>query len=225
MNNLNKAYSGVRLGSPYQRYAENIPTKSGSDLITSNAVANYSTPDPALSVQAEPDIVYDKKVKYLVVTSRSRDINNYPQESLYNLTLSQEYKNIHSIELVQAIIPDQNNVTAEPYLLLNIKELDQVMDSVDSQIGEAFAILQMTAPVTAGGFIQMDKRVHENVVMYFETPKSSLSRMTISITNIDGVPFNFGGNGSLLKQYQHTLIFRIVTLEKSRKDLQVRNVY
>jgi hypothetical protein len=50
--------------------------------------------------------------------------------------------------------------------------------------------------------------------------------MTITISDSDGVPFNFGTDSNPPeKQYQNTFIFRIQTLEKKRSQLNYRNVF
>ena len=144
----------------------------------------------------------------------------------YVINLSREFKNIYSIELIQAIIPAKNNVENEPYLLLKIDEIDDVTESVDGHIDNAFAILQLAPPTTPGGFIAIDKRIHENTIKYYQTPKAALSKMTVTITNCDGIPFNFGDDVSPpQKDLQNTFVFKIVTLDKKRQELSHRNIY
>lgn len=178
-----------------------------------------------LSVSQEENIQYETKCNYLVITSKDRDLVNYPKSNSYVINLDTEYKNISSVALVQAIIPDKNNVTNEPYLLLKINELENVMESNDRNISDAFAIIQLTPPTSAGTFIQNDSRIHESTVLHYKTHKASLSKVTITITDSDGVPFEFGGDGTTNKANQNMFVFKIVTVEKSRKVLQNRNVY
>lgn len=178
-----------------------------------------------LSIKQEPSIEYVKKEYYLSVSSKDRDTDNYPSCSNYTMILSKDFKNIDSIELIQGIIPDKNNVLHEPFLLLQIQELEDVMVSSDTNMSNAFAILQLTSSVSSGYFINTAHHVHENTVKYFNTPKSSLNKLTIKITDVDGNIFDFGGSGSNAKAYQNTFIFRIVCLEKSTDALKHRNVY
>ena len=86
----------------------------------------------------------------------------------------------------------------------------------------SFAILQLCTPVVSGGFINIDKRIHENVVKTFHTPVS-LSKMSLKITKYDGNIFDFGGSSSVDKQYQNTFVFKIVCYEKRRNTY--RNVF
>lgn len=215
-----------RLGAHYQRY----PTSSTVDEYNQTQFQQndynsvYSIP-PQLSTQQEPNIEYEKVDYYVTVSSRDRDISQYSSESSYVVNFQEEFKNIHSIELIQAIVPDKNDVTNEPYLLLRIDELDNFMVSVDRNVSDAFAILQLCPPTATGTFIQIDKRIHENVVKVFKTPKSTLSRMTIKVTDCEGNLFDFGGTSSLNKSFQNTFVFRIVCLEKQRSSLSHRNVF
>ena len=63
-------------------------------------------------------VVTEKKVSYFTVSSRDRDITVYPDVNRYSVHLPRDYREIHSIELIQGIIPDANNVTREPYLVV-----------------------------------------------------------------------------------------------------------
>jgi hypothetical protein len=228
-------------GQHYQRYNDvntilesNIYENNQGNLSNVNTNVNYTNDykkaysqdyNNSLSVVQESGIEYEKKCNYLVISSKDRDIINYPKSNHYVVNLENEYKNISSVTLVQAIIPDKNNVTNEPYLLLKINELDNVMDSNDRNISDAFAIIQLTPPTVSGTFIQNDSRIHESTVLHYKTHKASLSKITISITDTEGVPFDFGGDSSTAKAYQNTFVFKIVTVEKNRKVLQNRNVY
>ena len=181
--------------------------------------------DIQFSLKQEPDIKYEQTCNYLVVNSKDRDVTNYPKSNSFVFNFETEYRNVISVELIQAIIPDKNFVTNEPFLLLKIKELENVMDSIDKHIQDSFAILQLAPPTTPGTFIQIDKRIHENVVAYYKTPKALLSKFTISITYLDGTPFEFGGDTTINKQYQSTFIFKITTSDRNTSILNNRRVY
>lgn len=214
-----------RIGAHYQRYTQSTFDEYNQNQYQQNDYNSVYTPAQQFSTQQEPNIEYDQVAYYLTVSSKDRDVDQYPNESSYVQNFQQEFKNIQSIELIQAIIPDKNNVTSEPYLLLKIEELEDVMVSVDRNISDSFAILQLCTPTITGSFIQIDKRIHENVIKYFKTPKSTLARMTIKVTDSDGNPFDFGGASSLSKQFQNIFIFKIVCMEKKRSTLSHRNVF
>lgn len=216
-----------KLSENYNRYIKTSFNEMNSNSFQQNDYNTvYSKPD-TLSVIQEPDQQADYTLvdHYLCLSSKERDITLFPDPNTYTIHFSKEFKNISSIELIQAIIPDKNNVTREPFLLVKIAELEDVISSNDRNITDSFAILQMTRPTEASYFVNIDKKIHENVTLQFHTPKASLSKMTITITDCDGVPFDFDGVGDLSKLYQNTLIFRISCFEKNRKQLSHRNVY
>lgn len=211
----------------YNRYNTlNFKPQSGFndlDYATAHSLQNNAQ----LSTSNEPNVTYEEVEHYLCISSRDRDVSLYPETNNYVVHLQSEFKNISSIELVQAIIPDKNSVTSEPYLLLKIQELEDVMVSSDRNISDSFAILQLCPPTTTGGFIQIDKRIHENTIKNFKTPKASLKKMTVSITDYVGAPFNFGTDSPNppTKALQNTFVFKITCMEKRRESLNHRNVY
>lgn len=218
-----------RLGEHYNRYTRPNYLESNLKKYDNNTYTNVYNPNynQPLSVQQEEKIEYEEVVKYLTISSKDRDVTIYPNVSRYSINLNTELKNIVSIELIQAMIPDKNSVLEEPYLLLKIDELDEVMISNDRNISDSFAMLQLAAPTTTGGFIMIDKRIHEHTVKYFRTPKASLNKLTVTITDAYGTPFNFGEDtpDPPIKNLQNTFVFRVIILEKKRSLLEHRNVY
>jgi hypothetical protein len=220
-----------RLGQQYDRYNGNTNYRAFNqyDMETRkyNTLNNNNNNQLGLSVKNESDIEYSKRIEYITVSSRDRDISNYPSPSHYSVKLPFELRNIYSIEILNGIIPDKNNVTREPYLLLKVEELNyHIMSSNDKNMTDSFAILHMAPPITPGYFLNVDKKTFEHTVLRFETPKANLSKLTISITDCDGNLFNFGDDsGGPNKSLQNTFIFRVVVLEKNRNILQHRNVF
>ena len=228
MNNTNKNNNG-RLGEHYNRYSRPNYLESNIRNYESNSYSNAYNPtfNQQLSVQQESKVEYEEVVKYITISSKDRDVDIYPSVSRYSVAFNTELKNIISIELVQAMIPDKNDVLEEPYLLLKIEELEDVMISNDRNISDSFAILQLAPPTTTGGFIMIDKRIHENTVKYFRIPKASLNKMTVTISDAYGTPFDFGSDSPSppIKALQNTFVFRVVILEKKRNVLEHRNVF
>lgn len=220
-----------RIGENYNRYVKTNYSEYNTKQFDQNNFKNAYDENfnKSYSVSQEPDINYEQVEHYLSISSRDRNRTNYPNVNSYTISFPVEFRNIASIELVQAIIPAQNNVDEEPYLLLTIDELPNIMISNDTNIANSFAILQLSAPITPNGFIQIDKRIHENTVLTFKTPKANLAKMTVSIRDCLGDLFNFGNDASLptvpTKNLQNTFIFKVTTLEKKRAQLSHRNVY
>lgn len=216
-----------RLGQYYTRYQEQnwVPNENyaGNDYNVAYSKENNKN----LSVQREPDVEYEETTHYLVVSSNDRNVTDYPNVNNYVINLKDEIKNITSIQLIQAIIPDKNDVTQEPFLLLKIEEMEDVMISNNRHISDAFAILQLANPVTSGYFIEIDTKIHENCVKYYKTPKSLLSRLSISITDMAGNLFDFGADtpNPPKKELQNLFVFKLTTLESKRDRLNQRGIF
>jgi hypothetical protein len=215
----------------YQRYDDNPWQASNQNVFVPNSYqqVHQKTHNEQLSLQQEPSIQYEYTEKYIVVRSEDRDISNYPQPQSYRIELENSIRNIHSIELIEGYIPDKNNVTQEPYLLLDIPELrDQPMECINKDIANSFAILQMSPPVTAGYFIWFDKRTHENTIKYYKNTKARINAITIHIRDHQGNLFNFGDDTSGTppnKPFQNMFVFKIVTKEKNHDTLNYRTVH
>lgn len=213
------------MGQHDNRYAPPNYTGYNTEQYNSNNYNQAHSPkfNQQLSVKGEPTIQYDLLNYYISFSSKDRNIAVHSNPNRYTTVLPNELRNIVTIELIQAIIPNKSDVTLQPYLLLKIDELEDVMMSNDRNMSDAFAILQLSDPV--GGFVQIDKRIHENTVKEFRTPKANLSKLTVSITDHAGTPFDFGGDGSAAIEFQNTFVFKVVCLQKRVDVLQNRSVY
>lgn len=214
--------SSNRLGEHYVRYSEYNVRPNTYNVYNRNPVVKNN--DNQLSIMQEPVAKYDCVEYYLAINSGSRDKTVYPSPNNYVIDLPKEYKNIQSIELLDATIPDRNNVTREPYLLLNIKEINDVVDSIDSNIQKCFAVLKMDTAVQAGYYITLDKNCWEKMPKIYRQPKANMSKFSISLTDRSGNLFNFLESSPNDITADHCLFFRIITLENSRTDLNHRNV-
>ena len=228
-----------RLGDHYNRYSKSSYSEYNTKQYDQNNFNNAYNPSYNVkhSLTQEPDIEYEEFTHYLSVSSRDRNRNPSHPDNIpiwsnvnnYSITFPLEFRNISSVELIQGIIPATNDADKEPYLLLDIDEIPDVMISNDKYISDSFAMLQPTIPTTTGGFMQIDKRIHENTIKYYKTPKASLAKMTISIKDCNGILFEFGTDTLpptvIDKSLQNTFVFKIITLEKRRSELNHRGVF
>lgn len=217
-----------KLSEPYNRYTKvQLDSNNVSNFDQNNRTVVFNKESNAqYSVIQEPKIEYQTKDSFLVVSSHDRDHNVYPSTSSYQIQFQKEYKNVTSIELIQAIVPNQNNVDEEPYLVLQIDEVNEVMDSNDDTISKGFALMGLVP--SSGPFLYLDKCIHENTVKNYVQPKASLDRMTIHIRKYDGSLFDFGSDTpppNKNKNRQTTFIFKVQTMEKTRASLNHRNVF
>lgn len=222
MNNMN---NNVRLGEHYQRYSNYSIEPSEFSNYNKNII-NYENKDfNDLSVRQEPEPRYLTQQHFVAIASSSRDTVKYPNPSNYVLELPYEYKNVVSVELIDATFPDKNNITQEPFLILDIEQLRDVISSNNTSLSNAFAILKMNAPVASGYFITMDKCCWEKMPKIFKQKGASLKKLNIKIKKTDGSLFNFNAPTPEDALYQHTFFFRIVTSQPDINVINSRNVY
>ena len=220
---LNADSNPNRLGQNYNRYVrtsyatENNPYPQ-NDL---TKVFNQGTP---LSVQQEPTVNYNPIVNFLSINSIDRDFTLYPSPNSYTIYLDQEYRNVQSIELIDASIPDKNDPGQEPYLLLQVDQISNTIHSLNTPVQKAFAILKMT-PQIPDYFMQLDNTPWEKMPKIYRQPLASLNKMTLSIRKSDGTLFDFGETSTTAGAFQNSFTFKIVTQETNRAQLQTRNVY
>lgn len=219
------------IGEHYKRYDDNPWYTSNYDSFSQNDRSQVYKKEnnQQRSLELEPSIKYDLYEYYIVVRSEDRDITNYPNPQSYRINLETSIKNIHSVELIEGYVPDQNSVVQEPYLLLDIPELrDHPMECVSKSVSNSFSILQMSPPVTPGYFIWFDKRTHENTIKYYRNPKARLDYLTINLRDHNGDLFNFGDDTLGTppnKSLQNMFVFKIVVKEKSHDVLNYRSVH
>jgi hypothetical protein len=176
--------------------------------------------DSSNSLLTSQDYIYFPN--YIQISSQDRDTTAYPSVNKYCIRFSSELKNIVSIQLASAVIP--TITTGEPLLILKINELDSNIQSNSNSYKNSLTQLQLTDG-NANGFINVDLKLSDRIIQCYKTPIASLSKLTISILDINGNLYNFGTDSSPpLKSLQNHFIFKIVTREKNMNRLGVQNV-
>jgi hypothetical protein len=170
-----------------------------------------------------PQIDYIETVSYLHINSSDRNVTAYPSVNSYKIDTDDRFKNIKSIELIAGSIPNVNSVLLQPYLILKIDGLNHINFS-NKNIVSGFAMMYLQN--TSGTFIQPELGVLQRNVLNFKTPLASLSNINLQILKPDGTLFSFGESaGDVSVTYSTSFTLRIVSIEKSRKDLNNRSVF
>lgn len=147
--------------------------------------------------------------KFYIVHSKDRDTSLYPSPSRYRIDVADMHGalSIKSVSLHSAILPNCNSILDQPYLLLNVEELQGgSFDGTNSASQKAIALLMMDKPYDM-------KFINIRTDVCRTTPQKAtqtLKSMAISITDQYGAPFDFGldvGN-SINDSIQHTLVFK-----------------
>ena len=99
-----------RQGEHYNRYLATNYANSNDNQYDNNNYSNvYSSEfNQKLSIQREPDIIYDRVDHYLAVSSTDRDITNYPKSNQFTINLPKEFRNIVRMQLIETILPKSN---------------------------------------------------------------------------------------------------------------------
>jgi hypothetical protein len=183
-------------------------------------------PSQNLSVLQEKNIKYETTTHYLNINSADRDIGNYPLHYDYKINFDTNYKNVCSIELISAVLPNSLNILIEPYLTLDIDGIN-VIDFANTSISHrGFTTLALKSPTNSNGFIVPDLGPIFHTMYHPKTPLASLNSFSIKWRNVSGALYTFNEpSGSILKKDQHSLLFRIVCKEVSRENLNHRNVF
>lgn len=168
-------------------------------------------------------IEYVEVVSYFHLNSSDRNVTSYPSVNNYRIESSEVFKNIHSIELVAASVANQGSPLNNPYLILKIDGLDHLHFS-NKNVNKGFTTMYLK--YTTGPHVLPELGVLQRNILRFKTPLASLGSLTISILKPDGTLFSFGESaGDITPAYSNSFMLKLLTLEKSRKDLNNRATF
>lgn len=179
------------------------------------------------TIPDESNIEYIKTYdKYIQLCSNDRDISTYPQTNSFKLGF-EKIKNVSEVELISVILPNQNNILLEPYLILEINELPSNIEFTSTNVRNAFAILPLKKPnKDTDSFVIPELGHNYKTVLRLKTPISSIQSFTINIKDLNGDLFNFGDDsGGPAKALQTTFVFRIKYLEKDFSPVSAKAIF
>ena len=165
---------------------------------------------------------YHTQRNFVFVSSRDRDVTVYPSPGNFKITLPQDgYTNVVSVELVAGTVPNQDGVTADPYLLLDIDGLNHIRASNGC---EYFSILSIHKG-HSDSFFNMDRSSSAMMPHQHYSVKQRLTSIHVKLTHPDGTPVDFGTD--LLPLNQTDFTFEVKTRENDRKgfDKDFRKVF
>lgn len=229
--NQNRAVFLPQLNPYFDFNALQLPPSSNQGVATPNGKGMLAPNFPLQPAPPPPPVaIKDVEVKHcVVVSSNDRDTTQFPNPQYYRVNFDVPYRNVRRVELISAVIPNQANsgsVLDQPILNVLVDELNH-LDNTSTNINKAFAVLPLKgASQNTGGFIVPELGAVFNMPREYRTPLASLSRLTISITDLNGTLFNFGTDSAPpTLSLQNVLVFRITTLEKSQDVLQQQTVF
>lgn len=162
----------------------------------------WSTPSAWFQLP-QANLIVNPKSDYVSINSADRNRVKWPSTSDFcikliddepgqpNGVVGKRYRNVQSVKLLSAVVPNTNNVLDEPYLLLQIKEIEGMYDAATRPSQNAFTKLYFNQ--SPGKFLRLDKGVGDPITkVYWPTPKATIDRFTVSIRTYDGDVFDFG---------------------------------
>lgn len=165
-------------------------------------------------IQEEVEI----ETEIINIYSGDRNRSVFPDPNYYNIHLLEKigktFKNVVSLRLLSGILPDVNDITQEPFLILKINEISTIgMTGTNNTLNNGSTILQLDRPVSSGYFLNLKSDICKCIYSSFKQPLAELSRFTVQICDINGNLFNFGSDNvpplSPNKSLQHLLSFEI----------------
>lgn len=147
-------------------------------------------------------------------TSSNRfEVHFNPNSSYTGAQIFCNYKNIISIELVNVIYPNTNNVLNQQYLYLNIPEINGMIETTSG--GQRY-FAKLIPSNMSGQFIYNTDLVERTKRMY-PFPDSRLHKLTIEFRKPSGELFDFGTDTIPPNEpnplLQTSLMFKIVVKE------------
>jgi hypothetical protein len=137
----------------------------------------------------------------VVIDSRFRDSNKYPNSSNYQIDLNYVFKNVVSITLTYAMYDrDQNTVLSIPYVNMYIDEVNANTIASSQYIARSFTQLPLTSTTnTFDSSMFKASRV-------FEKPMSKLAKLTVLFMD---------SHGNMYPMRDHMLRFEVKCMSTS----------
>lgn len=203
-----------------------VPSRTNnadSSLRDNLSIFNSANKESAV-IMSKLDQKYRTFDHYITVNSAKRDAINHPLHYSFRINLKDHIKNVKEVELINVIIPNTAALKEEPFILLDIAELNHV--SVPGNPNDYFAVIPVTrANDYVGNFISPNLGSTYRTSKVFRTP-GTLSSITVSVKDQDGKLYDFGApNGTTAKNLQSTFVFRVRTEEVDRSVVSHRNVF
>ena len=155
----------------------------------------------------QQNLIVNPKPAYITINSSDRSRIKWPSTSNFcikliddepgqpNGVVGKRYRNVQSVKLLSAVVPNTNNVINEPYLLLQINEVEGMYDAASRSCQNAFTKLYFEEAPGTAKFLRMDKGVGDPLTrVYWPTPKATIDRFTVSFRTYDGEVFDFGAD-------------------------------
>jgi len=153
--------------------------------------------------------------EFIAINSGDRDNQIFPSSNNYKvdlLNIGFDPRNIASISLHSAIIPDIPCITSQPYILLYINELGgRTFKGTNSALDRAFAFIQIDRAIGSGWINAKPDFTRGIVLQHKDFSYEKFNSLTITLTNPEGQKLPLPNEADAINdKYQHTLLFEVV---------------
>jgi hypothetical protein len=121
---------------------------------------------------------------YIICNSRDRDFTKYPFHDYFQIEFSQPIKNIKEIKCENIILPNLNYFDFEPFLFLQLNEIDQLFIGSTNYYSNMFAQILPICALSSQKFITCFPSKTKK--KYYINPISSLARLTVRLCSSNG---------------------------------------
>lgn len=170
------------------------------------------------------------------IDSRDRNRNNYPTSNNFQVQMNpsntfsgaalfENFRNIYSIRLIEAVLPDFSG--DQPYLTLVIPELQDTMSGTNDTLKKSFAILYPDRVLT--NFVSC--RVKDMCYCFkkFNPPLANIRSLTFQFFDPDGTLHDFGTDTNpptaVTNTVQVMLTIEITIIASNRAPLEAMPIF
>ena len=176
---------------------------------------------------------------FLSIDSSDRDRGKYPNPFKYTIHMTgtsdnenvtgHVFKNVYSIELISAILPNVSEIRDEMYIVLEIEELEDIgFDSSNQHLKGAYAKLVMQSHLNDNFLVLDGDNSRPLKRIYYPSPKASIDRLSITLKKLNGELIDLGPDSDPdmppLRDIQNSFTFRIITKIPDAAPLGHRNI-
>lgn len=186
----------------------------------------------------QKNLILNPDERFLSIDSSDRDRSKYPNPFKYTIRMEgsqdnenvtgRRYKNVHSIELISALLPNLPEIVEEMYIILEIEELEDVgYDSSNQALRKAFSKI-VVCDCLLNNFLILDGDNSRPLIrVFYPSPRASIDRMTITLRKPDGTMFTAVDNPPdqpVKKEVQNSFTFKIIEKIVDTTPIGHRNI-
>jgi hypothetical protein len=164
---------------------------------------------------------YQNESIYVLCNSRDRDVTKFPFHDYFQVQFSSPIKNIIEIKCENIILPNLNYFEFEPYLFLQVTEIDQLFQGSSNMYSKMFAQILPCHENPIQKFITCFPAKTKK--KFYNNPLASLSRLSFRLCTSNGNPLPLSTDVFQIIQIENTIyesanIYKITLMNQPRNQ-------